>query len=329
MSVSILYSGGAETILTPKVNPHRPVLLKEVVEFLRPKPGDTIVDATLGAGGHAEALLDRLGEDGRLIGIDRDRSALEIATERLSDFGQRFVPVHGAYEDLTEILRAQDAFAVDGILADLGVSSIQLDSAERGFSFRFDGPLDMRMDRSRGITAAELLETISLNELTRDLRVYGEERLARRIARAIIERREKRPIRTTLELAGLVVEAAGPRARQYRIHPATRTFQALRIRVNGELEGIERFITDAVSMLRKGARIAVISFHSLEDRAVKLAFRSLANRCTCPRDLPVCACGRENFLKVITGRPRTPLDEEIHANPRARSAKLRVGEKIG
>ena len=328
MSVSILCSGGAETILTPKVNPHRPVLLTEVVEFLRPKPGDTLLDATLGAGGHAESLLERLGENGRLIGIDRDRSALEIATGKLSHYGRRFVPIHGTHEDVVEILRTRGTFAVDGILADLGVSSMQLDSAERGFSFRFDGPLDMRMDRTQGITAAELLETISLDELTRDLRVYGEERLARRIARAIIQRRERRPLRTTLELAGLVAEVAGPRARQYRIHPATRTFQALRIRVNGEIDGIERFITDAVSMLRKGARIAVISFHSLEDRAVKLAMRSLANRCTCPRDLPICACGRENFLKVITGRPRTPLDEEIHANPRARSAKLRVGERI-
>ena len=329
MSTSILCSGGAETILTPKVNPHRPVLLTEVVESLRPKPGDIMVDATLGAGGHAEALLERLGPNGRLIGIDRDRSALQIATARLSHYGDRFVPIHGSHEDLTELLRAAGDFAVDAILADLGVSSMQLDSAERGFSFRFDAPLDMRMDRSRGITAAELLETISLDNLTRDLRVYGEEKLARRIAKAIIRHRETSPIRTTLELAALVTEVAGPRARQYRIHPATRTFQALRIRVNGEIEGIERFITDAASMLRKGGRITVISFHSLEDRAVKLAMRSLANRCTCPRDLPVCACGRENFLKVITGRPVTPGDEEVHANPRARSAKLRVGERIG
>ena len=328
MSVSILSGGGAETILTPKANPHSPVLLTEVVELLRPRPDHTVVDATLGAGGHAEALLERL-PDGRLIGIDRDRSALALAAARLRPFGERFVPIHGAHEDLTGLLQDQGVFAVDGILADLGVSSMQLDSAERGFSFRLDGPLDMRMDRTRGITAAELLETISLDDLTRDLRVYGEEKLARRIARAIVERRERQPLRTTRELAGLVEEVAGPRARQYRIHPATRTFQALRIRVNGEIEGIERLITDAVSMLRIGGRIAVISFHSLEDRAVKLAMRSLANRCTCPRDLPVCACGRENFLKLITGRPRIPREEEIAENPRARSAKLRVGERIG
>lgn len=329
MSTSILCSGGAETILTSKINPHRPVLLTEVLEALRPNSGDTLVDATLGAGGHAEALMELVGEDGRLIGIDRDQSALDIAIERLRQYGSRFVPVHGSHENLVETLRALGTFAVDGILADLGVSSMQLDTADRGFSFRFDGPLDMRMDRSGGITAAELLETISLNDLTQDLRVYGEEKLARPIAKAIVKRRETRPIRTTLDLATLVSDVAGPRARQYRIHPATRTFQALRIRVNGEIEGIERFITDAVSMLRKGARIAVISFHSLEDRAVKLAMRSLANRCTCPRDLPICGCGRENFLKVITGRPLTARDEEVHENPRARSAKLRVGERIG
>ena len=328
MSVSVHCSGGAETVLTSQVNPHRSVLLTEVVELLRPQPGNTLVDTTLGAGGHAESLLERLGEHGRLIGIDRDLSALAISKDRLQRFGRRFVPVHGAHENIVQLLRDQDAFAVDGIFADLGVSSMQLDSAERGFSFRFDGPLDMRMDRTRGITAAELLETISLDDLTRILRVYGEERLARRIARAIVEHRERRPIRTTRELAGLVEEAAGPRARQYRIHPATRTFQAVRIRVNEEIEGIERFITDAVSMLRKGGRIAVISFHSLEDRAVKLAMRALANRCTCPPDLPVCACNRENFLKVITGKVRTPSAEEIQANPRARSAKLRVGERI-
>jgi 16S rRNA (cytosine1402-N4)-methyltransferase len=315
--------------LTSEVNSHRSVLLTEVVELLRPKPGDTLVDTTLGAGGHAEALLERLGEDGRLIGIDRDRSALSIARDRLRRFGSRFVPVHGTHENIIQLLQDQGASAVDGIFADLGVSSMQLDSAERGFSFRFDGPLDMRMDQTRGITAAELLETISLDDLTRILRVYGEERLARRIARAIVEQRERRPIRTTLELAALVKEVAGPRARRYRIHPATRTFQALRIRVNEEIEGIERFITDAVSMLGKGGRIAVISFHSLEDRAVKLAMRSLANRCTCPPDLPICGCNRENFLKVITGRVRTPLAEEIETNPRARSAKLRVGERIG
>ena len=329
MPASILCGGGTETTLTPNANPHRPVLLAEVVGSLQPKPGNTLVDATLGAGGHAEALLEQLGEDGLLIGIDRDRSALDIAAERLRKFGSRFTPIHGAHEDLIDLLRDQGTFAVDGILADLGVSSMQLDSAERGFSFRFDGPLDMRMDRSHGITAAELLETVSMDDLTRDLRVYGEEKLARRIARAIVRHRETHPIRTTMELANLVTEVAGPRARQYRIHPATRTFQALRIRVNGEIEGIEKFITDAVSMLRIGGRIAVISFHSLEDRAVKLAMRALANRCTCPRDLPLCACGRENFLKVITGRPRTPLDEEVHTNPRARSAKLRIGERIG
>ena len=208
MSVSVHCSGGAETVLTSEMNPHRSVLLTEVVEFLQPKPGDTLVDTTLGAGGHAESLLERLGEHGRLIGFDRDRSALSISRDRLRRFGSRFVPVHGAHENIIQLLRDQGASAVDGIFADLGVSSMQLDSAERGFSFRFDGPLDMRMDRTRGITAAELLETISLNDLTRILRVYGEERLAWRIARARWRRSDMRspsvvPISATFSSATL------------------------------------------------------------------------------------------------------------------------------
>jgi 16S rRNA (cytosine1402-N4)-methyltransferase len=247
---------------------------------------------------------------------------------RLARFGEQFIPIHGTHEDLVALLRKHDIFAIDGLVADLGLSSMQIDRPERGFSFRQDGPLDMRMNQENGVTAAELLEEIDESELAWILKTWGEERNARRIARAIVTRRTHAGIRTTRELAELVEQAAGPAARKYKIHPATRTFQALRIRVNDEVQGIERFITDAVSILRKGGRIAVISFHSLEDRAVKLAMRSLAARCTCPPDLPVCGCGRENFLKILTGRVRRPSDEEIEGNPRARSARLRAAERI-
>ncbi len=317
-----------EEAVNYSTTPHHPVLLQEALEFLQVRPDGTFVDATLGAGGHGEAILERLGPGGRLVGIDRDRQALELAGRRLGRFGDRFIPVHGCYEDLTALLRERDIYAMDGLLADLGVSSMQIDRPERGFSFLHDGPLDMRMNQEEGITAADFLETVDPTELTRILRTWGEERNARRIARAIVERRRRSPLRTTRELAELVEEAAGPAARKYKIHPATRTFQALRIQVNQEVAGIERFITDAVSILRKGGRIAVISFHSLEDRAVKHSMRSLASRCTCPPDLPVCGCGRENFLKILTGRALRPTEVEMEENPRSRSARLRVGERL-
>jgi len=317
-----------EETLATKVPLHRSVLLDEVVEALRPRSDAILVDATLGSGGHAEALLRRIGPEGRVFGIDRDHAALQVATRRLMAFVDRFVPLHGRYEDLAELVRGAGTFAVDGIVADLGVSSLQLDDPSRGFSFRDDGPLDMRMDPSRGRTAADYIASVPEIELRRVLRVYGEENLAGPIARAIVRRRTERPFVGTRDLADVVERVAGPRARRYRIHPATRTFQAIRIVVNGEIDGLESFVAEAVSILRKGGRLAVISFHSLEDRAIKHAMRALAHRCTCPPALPVCACGRENVVRLVFTRAIRPSADEIRDNPRARSARLRVVERI-
>jgi 16S rRNA (cytosine1402-N4)-methyltransferase len=272
---------------------HEPVLLREVSDLLAPGSGATIVDATLGLGGHTEALLEAVG-----------------------------------YTDLLKLLRQNGLFAVDGVLFDLGVSSLQLDDPERGFSFRGDGPLDMRMDRQTGHTAAEILATGTEQELRQMIWSYGEERRAGAIARAIVEQRERQPLTRTLELAELVERVLGPAAQRYRIHPATRTFQALRIAVNREVDDLERLVTEASSVLRRAGRLAVISYHSLEDRAVKHAMKSLAERCVCPPKLPVCGCGRENLLRVLTAKPVRPSTSEVARNPRARSAKLRVGERL-
>jgi len=315
--------------VTIEAAPHRPVLLDEVLDALRPSGEGCWVDATVGAGGHAESILERSAPLGRVIGIDRDPAALEISARRLERFGDRFVPVRGRYEDFVELVRGAGAFAVDGVVADLGVSSMQLDDPGRGFSFRADGPLDMRMDPQTGESAADLLAHVSEVELARILAVYGEERRARAIARAIVRRREQAPITRTADLAGIVADALGPGAARFRIHPATRSFQALRIAVNAEIVGIERFVTDAVSMLRRGARIAVIAFHSLEDRAVKLTLRGLANRCVCPPGLPVCGCGRENIVRLVTTKAVRPDADEVRDNPRSRSARLRVAERTG
>lgn len=308
---------------------HRSVLLRECVELLRPAPGGLFVDATLGPGGHAEALLEATAPDGTVIGIDRDPSTIAWAEARLARFGERFRAIHGDHRDLRALLHEGGIFVADGILADLGISSFQLDDPERGFSFLTDGPLDMRMDpRSGGPTAADLLRTAPEAEIRRILRVYGEEKLAAPIARAIVRRREAGGLHTTHELAALVERVAGPAARRFRIHPATRTFQALRIAVNDEIEGLESFVSDAVSLLRRGGRLAVIAFHSLEDRAIKHAMRSLAERCICPPGLPVCGCGREDLVRIVTARPVVPGGEEVERNPRSRSAKLRSVERL-
>jgi 16S rRNA (cytosine1402-N4)-methyltransferase len=307
---------------------HKPVLLREVVEILRPASGGTMVDLTVGLGGHAEALLEASDPAGRLVGVDRDRAALDHASHRLARFGDRFIPLYGDHRDLRELLHTAGIFSADGIVADLGLSSLQLDDPERGFSFQSDGPLDMRMDPSRGATAADLLATLPEIDIGRLLKVYGDEMLARPIARAIVLRRAKAPIRRTADLAQLVERIAGPRARRYRIHPATRTFQALRIAVNGEIEGLETLVHDAAAFLPRGGRLAVISFHSLEDRAIKRAMRALAERCICPPGLPVCGCGREDLVRLLTTRPVRPTGEEVEGNPRARSAKLRAVERL-
>ena len=308
--------------------PHRPVLLFEAVELLAPERGGLFVDATLGLGGHSEAILEA-SPDTRLLGIDRDREAIRLASDRLARFGTRFRAAHANSRDIERVLAEADETEVSGILADLGVSSLQFDTPERGFSFRHDAPLDMRMDASGDEeTAAELLERLPEEEIARVIYEYGEERKSRRIARWIVERRERgEPVKMTGELAALVARAVGYK-RGDRIHPATRTFQALRIAVNGELEGLDRFIETAVDLLQIGGRLAVISFHSLEDRVVKRALRRLSGHCECGRRLPVCACGARHAVEVLTRRPVVPSEPELEENPRARSAKLRACSKL-
>jgi 16S rRNA (cytosine1402-N4)-methyltransferase len=304
---------------------HEPVLLQEVLEYLEPNRSDgVLVDATVGLGGHSEALLER-HPDVHLLGIDRDPEALARSQERLSRFGDRVTLARGRHESLIDILKQSNVGTISGLLADLGVSSMQLDDASRGFSFRFDGPLDMRMG-SEGRSAADLVNTLAEHELARILREYGEERLAGGIARAIVRARAESPITTTTRLAEVIRTVKKPRYNE--IDPSTLTFQALRIATNDEIVQLERFVDDAVSVLEKGARVAIISFHSLEDRIVKRAFRRLEGECTCPPNLPVCACGKETLVKVLTGRPITASEEEERRNPRSRSAKLRVAERV-
>ncbi|HRY43546.1 MAG TPA: 16S rRNA (cytosine(1402)-N(4))-methyltransferase RsmH [Thermoanaerobaculia bacterium] len=304
---------------------HVPVLLREVLEALRPERGGVLVDATLGLGGHAEALLDA-SPSVRLVGIDRDPEALALARARLARFGDRFVAVEGRHEELALHLDRLDLPQVDGVLADLGVSSMQLDRAERGFSFMKDGPLDMRMGRT-GPTAADLVAELPGEELARVFRDYGEEPRAKAVARAVVSAREAAPIRTTGELRALVAKAVGGRREEGR-DPATRVFQALRIATNRELVELERFLDDAIARLSLGARVAVLSYHSLEDRIVKDVFRDRAAGCTCPPSFPVCVCSRRRVLALVTKKPIRPSDEEVLENRRSRSARLRVAERI-
>jgi len=306
---------------------HRPVLLREAIEALACRPGGLFIDATLGAGGHAEAILRASAPDGRLIGCDRDAEILEHARRRLAPFGKRAVLRHADHRRLGDLLAELECGPVDGILLDLGVSSLQFDDASRGFSFQQEGPLDMRMDRTCPTTAADLVNRLPKNELRALLSRYGEEPAAGRIAGAIVRSRESEPIRTTTQLARIVSTAAGaPRSR--RIHPATRTFQALRIAVNDELDGLDRRLEDLVDRLAARGRIAVISFHSLEDRVVKQTFRALSHRCLCPRRMPLCACGRPDLVRLVTTRAIRPSAGEIESNPRSRSARLRAAERM-
>lgn len=301
---------------------HTPVLLAEVVAWLAPERGGFFVDATLGAGGHAEALLDKSPEV-RLLGLDRDPDALALARERLARFGGRAELVLYNFADSDRVLEGHPP--PDGMLADLGVSSMQLDRGERGFSFRRDGPLDMRMDSS-GPSAADIVATASAEELTRIFREYGEERMAAKIARGIVAERSRGPIASTRHLARIVAGARG--ARGEKIDPATKVFQALRIEVNQELVALSRFLAAAVNRLNAGGRLAVIAYHSLEDRIVKEAFRRDAGVCLCPPKLPRCVCGARRVLKVLTRRPVVPSEAERRANPRSRSARMRVAEKV-
>jgi len=309
-------------------NGHVSVLLKETIDLVDPKPGDVIVDATLGLGGHSREILERQPE-ARLIGLDQDADAIEIAKRNLEEFGDRVTIVQTNFVNIREALSELGIDAVNGIIADLGVSSLQFDSETRGFSFRFDAPLDMRMDaEGQYPTAAELLQTLSQEEIANTIYQFGEERFSRRIARRIVERREAgNPVATTRELAELV-ERAVPRSKKDKIHPATRTFQALRIAVNNELGVLENFLSDSVESLAPGGRLAVISFHSLEDRIVKQAFLKLSGRCQCPPRLPTCQCGAVKKVEILTKKPVVPTETELSENPRSRSAKLRAVRKL-
>lgn len=308
---------------------HEPVLLREVLESLSLKPGGIYVDGTLGGGGHAAGILAATSPDGVLIGIDRDDDALAESVRALAPFGRRAMLVKGNYADLKDILAELGIDRVDGIVLDLGVSSHQLEAAERGFSFSKPAPLDMRMDRGATATARDLVNRADARELERILRDYGEEMLAGRIARAIVEKRKTAPIETTDELAGLIASVMPARMRRGRIHPATRSFQALRIAVNDEMANLQRGIAAGIDSLKEGGRFSVITFHSLEDRMVKDLFREASRGCTCPVDLPVCACGGKPRLRVLTRKPVRPGEGEMGRNPRARSAKLRTAERMG
>lgn len=306
-------------------NSHVPVLLNEVIDGLQVAPGGWYVDATVGGGGHAAEILAASSPDGKVLGLDRDPAALEVASDRLSVYGSRFELVHSSFARLEEVARARDFAPVDGILFDVGLSSLQLADDERGFSFMTNGPLDMRFDRtSGGPTAADLVNNLSTEALADVLYEYGEETQSRRIARAMVE---ARPIHTTQDLVEVIEGAVGRRRR--RLHPATLTFQALRIAVNEELETLKAALPQAVQLLEAGGRLAVIAFHSLEDRIVKRFMRRESKDCVCPRELPICTCDHEASLNVITRKPIRPTEEEVEVNPRSRSARLRIAERKG
>jgi 16S rRNA (cytosine1402-N4)-methyltransferase len=306
---------------------HTPVLLLETLELLRCKPGGRYVDATLGLGGHAKSILERIQPDGFLLGLDRDEESLSIARGRLEQYAGMFRLLHENFKNLPLVLNNTGITPVDGILVDLGISSFQLLSPERGFSFQSDSMLDMRMDKSQRLTAADLINSLTEAQLEDIIRRYGEERYARRIARAISSARRKGAITRCSQLADLVRRAV-PGHRSPAIHPATRTFQALRIAVNQELEGLDDFIAGSLSFLRTGGRFVVISFHSLEDRIVKRAFRSLAGHCVCDRPRDLCRCPRQPLARLITHRAVRPGKEELERNPRSRSARLRCIERL-
>lgn len=308
---------------------HQPVLLTQTLNSLNMRPGGLYLDGTLGGGGHTEAILQATEPDGRVIGLDQDDEALRAASHRLKPFGERFCPVRANFANIAQVLAAEGIEAVDGVLLDIGVSSHQLDEPSRGFSYMQDGPLDMRMDRRSGKTAADLIAELSETELANIIYRYGEERFSRRIARQIVEQRSRQPFNSTKQLAELI-SAAIPAAqrRKEKQHPAKRTFQALRIAVNDELGVLERGLAAAFASLKPGGRLSVITFHSLEDRIVKTYFAGLAKGCECPPEFPVCVCGKTPQAKLLTRRPQTADEAELANNPRARSAKLRTIEKL-
>ena len=306
---------------------HRSVLLEECIEGLDIKPDGIYLDGTAGGAGHSSQIAARL-TNGKLIAIDRDDAAIKAATARLAPFGERATVVKSNYSDIANVCRELGINGIDGLLLDLGVSSYQLDTAERGFSYNADAPLDMRMDKDSPFSAYNVVNEYSEQELKRVIYEYGEERFAPKIAAAIVRQRQIAPIETTGELVSLIKGAMPAAAREGGHHPAKRTFQAIRIEVNGELEIIAPTIRDAVSLMNKGGRIAIITFHSLEDRIVKQTFAELASGCTCPKNFPVCVCGNKPRIKLISKKPILPSKAELEENPRSRSAKLRVAEKL-
>lgn len=308
---------------------HLSVLPEEVLQYLAPKAGGIYLDGTLGGAGHSALIAARCAPgNGLLIGVDRDQEALAAAGRKLAEFGDAVRLVHGDFAGLGEYLDKLEIPGLDGFLFDLGVSSHQLDSGERGFSFQQDAPLDMRMDTSRGETAADLVNDLSEHELERIIKEYGEERWAKRVAAFIVKARQEARIETTFQLVD-IIKGAIPKAKwEERLHPATRTFQGLRIAVNHELESAENGLRSAIERLKPGGRGVVISFHSLEDRIVKHVFKEFAAGCTCPRNLPMCVCGNQPKIRILTGKPVMAGEEELSRNPRARSAKLRAIEKL-
>lgn len=308
---------------SPNRSPHRPVLYQEVIEILQPKSSGVYVDGTLGAGGHAAGILEASQSSGRLIGLDVDRNALTVARKNLAKFGDRVIIRKGSYANMHSLLRDLEINCVQGIVLDLGVSSMQLDQAERGFSFIKDAPLDMRFNHTASQTAADLINKLNQEEIAEILTRYGEEPHSRKIAAAIVQ---NRPIHTTAELADLVTSVYP--GRRGKRHPATRTFQALRIALNKELEVLQAGLEEAQKALCSGGRLAVISFHSLEDRIVKQFFQRESKDCLCPPEQPLCTCGHTASLQIINKKPIRPAQEEVEKNPRARSAKLRAVEKL-
>lgn len=307
---------------------HVPVMLGECLDGLKIKADGVYVDGTVGGGGHSSEIVKRLSDKGRLICFDKDEDALKASGARLADFKDRVTFVHDDYKNMPERLDTMGVGKVDGILLDLGVSSYQLDNAERGFSYMKDAPLDMRMDRSQRVSAYEVVNTYGEDEIAKILFDYGEEKLARAIARKIVNRRSEKPIETTLELAKIVEDTYPAKTRWKYGHPAKRTFQAIRIEVNDELSSLGEAITAMARRLEKGGRMAVITFHSLEDRIVKTAFKELSLACTCPPDFPVCVCGKVQEVELVNKKPIVASEKELDENPRSQSAKLRIVEKL-
>jgi 16S rRNA (cytosine1402-N4)-methyltransferase len=306
---------------------HISVLLNEVIEGLNIKENGIYVDCTLGGAGHSGEIIKRLNSDGRLIGIDQDKDALKAAGEKLKEY-ENTIYVHNNFTNVEEILNELNIEGVDGILMDLGVSSYQLDEGERGFSYMKDAPLDMRMNRDSEFSAYDVVNGYSEEQLSKVIRDFGEEKFARRIAKFVVDRRSTNPITTTLQLVDIIKAAIPAKARREGPHPAKRTFQAIRIEVNKELDILDKAIEGAVNKLKSGGRVAVITFHSLEDRIIKNKFKDLENPCKCPKEFPICICGKQPKVKIITRKPIEPSEEEVNENPRSRSAKLRIAERI-